>query len=256
MIETFAFTDPWAIAAAVIAVFILGLAKGGLSGVGMLVVPIMALVISPVQAAAIVLPLLIVSDLISLWTWRGTWDRRTLALMLPGAVIGIGIGWLTAALVSDAAVRLIVGSIAVAFVLRWLTQTAAQRAMAQPHNTGKASFWGAVAGYTSFVAHAGGPPYQVYTMPLQMHARAYTGTSVAFFGIVNAVKVVPYIALGQFDAANLSTSAILAPLAIVATLIGAAIIRRMSTDTFYKITYALAMFVGCKLIWDGIRGLI
>lgn len=256
MLDNFAFADPWAIAAAVIAVIVLGLAKGGLGGVGMLVVPVMALVIPPVQAAAIVLPLLIVSDAISVWAWRGSWDKRTLLLMLPGAMIGIGIGWLTAALVSDAAVRLIVGGIAVAFVLRWLVQTAAQRATARPQHAGKASFWGAVAGYTSFVAHAGGPPYQVYAMPLGQDARTYTGTNVAFFAIVNLVKLVPYFALGQFDSANLTTSAVLAPLAIVATLAGAAIIRRMSTETFYRITYGLAFVLGLKLIWDGVQGLI
>jgi uncharacterized protein len=256
MLSAFPFTDPWSITAAIIAVIVLGLAKGGLTGVGMLVVPIMALAISPVQAAAIVLPLLIVSDIISLWTWRGTWDRRTLALMLPGAVVGIGVGWATAAMVSDDMVRLIVGGIALAFVLRWLLQTAAQRAAAQPQHSGKASFWGAVAGYTSFVAHAGGPPYQVYTVPLGMDARAYTGTNVAFFAIVNAIKLVPYFALGQFDRANLSTSALLAPLAILATLAGAALIKRMSTGTFYKITYALAFLVGLKLVWDGLSHLL
>lgn len=255
MFASFPFADPWSLTAALLAVVVLGLAKGGLSGVGMLVVPVMALVISPVQAAAIVLPLLLVSDAISLWTWRGVWDRRTLVLMLPGAVIGIGIGWLTAAMVSDAAVRLIVGVIAVAFVLRWLTQSAASRAAAQPEHAGKAGFWGAVAGYTSFVAHAGGPPYQVYTVPLGMDARLYTGTSVVFFAVVNVIKVVPYIALGQFDAANLTTSAVLAPVAVVCTLLGAAIIRRMSTETFYTITYALAFVVGVKLIWDGVAGL-
>jgi uncharacterized protein len=253
---SFPFTDAASISAALIAVVILGLAKGGLGGVGMLVVPVMALVISPVQAAAIVLPLLIVSDIISLWTWRGAWDRRTLALMLPGAMIGIGIGWLTAAMVSDDVVRLIVGGIALAFVLRWLTQTAAQRAAAQPQHAGKASFWGGVAGYTSFVAHAGGPPYQVYTMPLGMDARTYTGTNVAFFAIVNVVKLVPYFALGQFDRANLTTSAVFAPVAVAATLAGAAIIRRMSTETFYRITYALAFLVGLKLVWDGASHLL
>jgi hypothetical protein len=256
MFAAFPFTDTWSIAAALVAVVLLGLAKGGLTGVGMMVVPIMALAISPVQAAAIVLPLLIVSDIISLWTWRGAWDRRTLALMLPGAMIGIGVGWATAAFVSDDMVRLIVGGIALAFVLRWLTQTAAQRAMAQPQRRGPAAFWGGVAGYTSFVAHAGGPPYQVYTVPLGMDARAYTGTNVAFFAIVNAVKLVPYFALGQFDRANLTTSAALAPLAIIATLAGAALIKRMSTATFYRITYALAFVVGLKLVWDGASHLL
>ena len=255
MFDSFAFTDPWAITAALVAVAIMGLAKGGLGGVGILAVPVMALTIPPMQAAAIALPLLLVSDCISLWTWWGTWDRRTLRLMLPGAMVGIGVGWLTAAVVSDEAVRLIVGGIAVAFVLRWWTQSAAKRATRETQHAGRAGFWGALAGYTSFVAHAGGPPYQVYAMPLGHDARIYTGTSVVFFAIVNAVKLVPYIALGQFDTANLTTSALLAPVAVVATLVGAAIIRRMSTDAFYRITYGIAFVVGLKLIWDGVWGM-
>ena len=251
----FAFTDFWSLIAAAAAVFVLGLSKGGLAGVGILVVPIMALAIPPVQAAAIALPLLIVSDLIALWTWRGTADRRTLVLMLPGAMLGIAVGWATAAMVSDAAVRLILGLIAVAFVTRWLTQSVAARETARPQHQGKAAFWGTLAGYTSFVAHAGGAPYQVYTLPLRMDTRTYTGTSVVFFAIVNAVKVGPYIALGQFDASNLTTSALLAPLAIGATLAGAGIVRRMSVTAFYRFTYGMAAVVGVKLIWDGAAGL-
>jgi uncharacterized membrane protein YfcA len=105
------------------------------------------------------------------------------------------------------------------------------------------------------VAHAGGPPYQVYTLPLQQGVRTYTGTNVAFFAIVNAVKVVPYLALGQFDATNLTASAIFAPLAVAATLAGAALVKRMSVTFFYRFTYAMALIVGAKLIWDGMQGI-
>ena len=250
------FHDPMALLVMALAAAVVGLAKGGLSGVGVMAVPVLALVLPPVQAAAILLPILCLTDLVATWTWWGSWSRRTLLLMLPGAVAGIGVGWLTAALVSDDAVRLIVGGIALAFVGRWLWQLWRRRPQApHPEQPAKASFWGALAGYTSFVAHAGGPPFQVYTLPLGLDPRVLTGTNVAFFAIVNYVKLVPYLALGQFDARNLGASALLAPLAVAFTFAGAAIIRRMRAEVFYPVTYALTALVGLKLVWDGLAAL-
>lgn len=249
------FTDPWSLAIALLAVSVIGLAKGGLAGVGILGVPILAMIMSPVQAAGILLPILLVTDGFSLWAWWKSWDNRTLLIMLPGAMLGIAVGWATAAFVSDAAVRLIVGVIAVLFVLRWATQGKVRRATPSSHNTAAASLWGSLAGYTSFVAHAGGPPYSVYTMPLQLDPKILTGTSVLFFAIVNAVKLVPYFALGQFDGSNLAAAAFLTPVAVVFTFVGAWIIRHMKAEVFYPFTYAMVMLVGLKLVWDGWFGL-
>jgi uncharacterized membrane protein YfcA len=253
--EGLAFGDPWSLVIGMIAVAIVGMAKGGLGGVGILGVPIMALVISPVQAAGILLPLLVISDGFSLWAWWKSWDNRTLAMMLPGAIIGIGVGWATAAFVSDDVVKLIVGMIAVIFVLRWATQGKTRRSIAQGHRPVAASFWGSLAGYTSFVAHAGGPPFSVYAMPLNLDPKILTGTSVVFFAVVNAVKLIPYFALGQFDPTNLLASAILAPVAIIFTFVGAWIIKVMRAEVFYPFTYAMTLLVGLKLVWDGMGAL-
>jgi uncharacterized membrane protein YfcA len=211
-------------------------------------VPVLALALPPVQAAAIILPILCLTDIVATWTWWGTWSRRTLASMLPGALAGIGVGWLTAAIVSDAVVRLIVG---VVVWLLWHRRPQAPR----PEDPVRASFWGGLAGYTSFVAHAGGPPFQVYALPLGLDPRVLTGTSVAFFTIVNYIKLIPYFALGQFDATNLGASALLAPLAVAFTFVGAWIIRRMRAEVFYPVTYAMTALVGLKLVWDGLLGL-
>lgn len=254
--DTTAFHDPWSLGVMALAAMLVGLAKGGLAGVGVMAVPVLALVLPPVQAAAILLPILCLTDLVATWNWWGTWSRRTLGLMLPGALLGIGVGWLTAAVVSDAVVLLIVGVVALAFVGRWLWQTSRRRVPPpRPESVAPASFWGGLAGYTSFVAHAGGPPFQVYTLPLGLDPRVLTGTSVAFFTIVNYVKLIPYAALGEFDTQNLGTSAALAPLAVAFTFVGAAIIRRMRAEVFYPITYALTALVGLKLVWDGLSGL-
>ena len=118
-------------------------------------------------------------------------------------------------------------------------------------NTGKGVFWGIVAGFTSFVSHAGGPPYQMYTLPLRMDKRLFAGTAVVFFSVTNAVKLVPYFLLGQFNTQNLATSAVLLPLAPVATLTGVWAVKRISQEGFYKVTYAAVLLVSLKLIWDG-----
>lgn len=248
--------DPWFYAAAVPAVILVGLSKGGLGGAMALIgVPLMALVVPPVQAAAIMLPILIVMDVVSLWAWRGERDPTTLKLMLPGAMVGIGLGWLTAAYVTADAVKLIVGLVAVGFFLRWLQQKIVVSADVSGHNAPKAAFWSLVSGFTSFVAHAGGPPYQIYALPLKQRPAMYVGTSVIYFAIVNAVKLVPYFMLGQFDATNLSASAILMPIAPLATLAGAWTVRRIRPDLFYPFMYTMVLIVGSKLVWDGVTAL-
>lgn len=246
-------TDPLFYATAIPAVVLVGLAKGGLGGaMAMIGVPLMSLVVSPVQAAAIMLPILIVMDIVSLWTWRGERDPVTLKLMLPGAMAGIGIGWAMAAAVTTGAVRLMVGVVAVAFFLRWVSlKLSPGGERASPHNPLRALFWSAVSGFTSFVAHAGGPPYQVYALSLRQAPALFVGTSVIFFAVVNAVKLVPYFMLGQFDGTNLAASAVLMTLAPPATLAGAWIVRRMKPDVFYPFMYAVMLVVGLKLVWDG-----
>ena len=152
--------------AAVIAAMLVGAGKGGLPVVGMLGVPVLSLVISPVMAAGLLLPVYVVSDMFGLYAYRHAFDRRVLAIVLPGAVAGIGFGWATAHLVPEAAVTGLVGAIGVVFALNLLLrrQAGGDRARSR-RQVGPGLFWGAVTGFTSFVSHSGGPPYQVYTLP-------------------------------------------------------------------------------------------
>ena len=249
-------TDPYFYAAAIPAVTFVGLSKGGLGGLGQLGVPFLALVVAPVQSAAIMLPILIVMDMVSLWSWRGFRDIATLKIMLPGAMIGIFIGYLTARIVSDDAVILIVGLIGLWFAIRSMLPAKTAGVYGRPHNTTSGGFWGAIAGFTSFVAHAGGAPYQIYTMPLKQDPKTYTGTSTIFFAVVNAVKLIPYFALGQFDATNLSLSAVMFPLAVVSTMAGAWIVARMRAEVFYPYMIGMLLLVSAKLTWDGAAALI
>ena len=249
------FADPATVLAGLAAVVLVGLSKGGLGGAFALMgVPVLALVMPPVQAAALLLPLLLMMDAVGLWTWRGQFDRATLVSMLPAAAVGIGVGGLTAAVTPEALVRLIVGVVALAFVARSLRP--ARDGEARPPSRESAWFWGGVAGFTSFVAHAGGPPYQVHTLPLRLDPRIYTGTAVVFFAVVNVVKVIPYAALGQLDGRTLLSALVLLPPAVVSVLIGAALVRRMRPGVFYPFMLAMVALVGMRLVYDGLRGLL
>jgi uncharacterized membrane protein YfcA len=201
-------TDPLFYAAAVPAVTLLGLAKGGFSGLGMLSLPLMALVVSPVQAAAITLPILIVQDVVSVWAYRYTWDRRNVVLLLIGAAFGILAGYLLAAQVSDAAIKFAVGLISIAFSIRRMVL---ERGGRQPKPTladaPRGIFWGWVTGFTSMIAHAGGPPFQIYVMPQRLPRDVFVGTGAILFALINWIKVPPYLALGQITAENMATQA-------------------------------------------------
>ena len=251
-------TQPSFYLAAVPAVILLGLSKGGFAGLGVLGMPLMALTIPPVQAAAITLPILIVQDMVSVWAYRREWDRTNLKILLPGATAGILLAFLLAARVPDAAVALVLGVIAVVFALRRFVggrQTGASTP-ASRLNRPAGWFWGAVAGFTSMIAHAGGPPFQIYVIPQRLPREVFVGTGVVFFALVNLIKVPPYLALGQFTTENLLTSAVLFPLAIAATWAGVQLVRRVSGERFYDIVYALLLLLGCKLVFDGGRWLL
>ena len=241
-------------ASAIIAVIITGISKGGFGGLALFAVPLMALTISPIQAAGIMLPILIVMDWISLWAYRKTWDKSLLLMTLPGAIVGIALGGLLAGYVNEQVVRISVGMIAILFpayaVSSSLLKWSAGKGVVGNKPLGMIA--GITAGFTSFIAHAGGPPFQAYAIPHQLDKRVYAGTSVLFFTIVNAVKVIPYAALGQFDATNLKTSAMLIPLAPIGVLIGVWLLKRIDQTLFYRIMYGLIFITGLKLLYDGL----
>lgn len=253
-------TDPFFYLVAIPAVFLLGLTKGGFAGIGVVAVPMMTLAVSPVMAASVILPILLVQDVVSVWSFRKTWDKGILVLMLPAAAVGIVLGWALAALVDESAVRLAVGAISVVFALQRLWAERALKA-ADEIEAGPARPWfgvlcGATAGFTSQIAHAGGPPFQIYALPRGLPRDVFIGTSAIFFGVVNWMKVPAYLALGQLTPQALATAGVLLPLAIASTWAGVWLVRRVPAEGFYKLIYVLLVLVGGKLMFDGVRGLL
>lgn len=247
-------------AVTVLAVMLVGFGKGGMGdALGLLGVPILSFVMPSIQAAAILLPILIVMDIIALWTWRAHWNRATLLILLPGALIGLAIGWATFAIVPDYVMRLLIGFVALSFTGRFFYN----RYLAgnvqhppRPNEPIRATIWSTLSGYGSFIAHAGGAPFQVYALPLRLSPKEYTGTAVRFFALINALKLIPYFMLGVLSAGNMKTSAMLFPVALLATIAGAAVVKRMKPDVFYPWMYGMCALAGLKLAWDGIRPLV
>lgn len=246
-------TDPWFYAVAIPAILLMGISKGGFgSGAGLFATPLMALAVPIPQAAAILLPILLVMDAAGLWAYRGVFSRENLRLILAGGVIGVVLGALTFRYFDEAWIRLILGALSLGFV----AQRYYYRALAPSgRSTAKGLFWSAFSGVTSTIAHAGGPPLSIYLLPQRLDKSVMVGTTVIFFAVINAVKLVPYAWLGLFDARNLTTSLALAPLAPVGIWIGITLMRRLSEDLFYRVCYGLLVLVGVKLLWDGARAL-
>jgi uncharacterized membrane protein YfcA len=243
-------TDPYFYLVAVPAVILMGLAKGGFAGVGAMAMPLLALVISPVQGAAILLPVLLVQDAIGVWAFRRDLDRSILALMLPSAAIGIALGYLLAAEVSATGVLAALGIISIAFAAYRLWISRGKQPAPKHASPIVGGLLGIASGFTSQVAHAGQPPFQMYVLPKRLPPATLVGTTAIFFATVNWLKVPAYYALGQFTRENLTASAIMMPVAIASTFAGVWLVRRVNAERFYTFIYCMMLVVGVQLLWE------
>ncbi len=249
------FTDPLFYAFAVPAVVFLGLSKGGFTGIGMVATPLLAIILPPLEAAAILLPIILLQDVMSCWIYRRDWDPWNLKVMLPGAVIGVGAAWFFAAHVSNAAIRLVVGLIALGFALNaWLTRNIKPEDLPKPR-AGLGVIWGGVAAFTSTLVQIGGPPYFVFVLPQRLPKMLFVGTTCWFFALVNLMKVAPYVGLGQFTNSGLVTSAVLFPVAIASNFLGVWLVRVTPEALFFRITNVLVLVLGLELTRQGLMDL-
>jgi uncharacterized protein len=244
--------DPLTLALAVLAVVILGLAKGGFSGLGALATPLLALTLPPVTAAAVLLPVLLVQDVVSVWSFRKTWDGWIIAWMLPGALAGVALAAGLAAAIPEERLLVVLGAITLSFGLYRLWIERGGRIVTPSSSPGWiGTLFGVATGFTSQIAHAGGPPFQMWVTPRRLPHQTFVGTSSITFAAINWMKVPSYLLLGSFDRAVLTASALLMPLAIAATFAGVWLIRRIDSARFYRIIYLLMIALGARLIWQG-----
>lgn len=251
-------TDPLFYLLAIPAVLIVGISKGGLGGgLGLIAVPLMALAITPFQAAAILLPILCVMDLVSLWGFRGRYDSANLKILLPAAILGLGIGALSFQYLTETHIKLLIGIIALVFTLNFGINKLRKRS---PKKTSadrfRGSLWGTLAGFTSFSVHAGGPPMNIYLLPQQLDKTLFAGTTVIFFAVINYVKLVPYSLLGLLDTENLMTSLALVIFAPIGVYSGIWMHRRINETWFYQLCYCLLFLTSLKLLYEAVSELL
>ncbi len=245
-------SNPWFYAAAIPAILITGISKGGFAGgLGVLAVPLMSLTIPPREVAGIMLPILCLMDLIGVWAYRHHYDAANLRILMPSAVIGNLAGMVTFTWFDDQAIKFMVGSIAVIFTLYYWLSRGSDRPPT-PRNWWKGTFWGTVSGFTSFVSHTGGPPLSVYLLPQRIEKTLYAGTTVMYFAWINFTKLPAYGYLGQLNVPNLTMAAVLAPLAAAGTVFGVWLHGRVNATLFYRIIYLLVFVSGAKLVSDGL----
>ena len=239
-------------AVAIPAVVLMGLSKSGFgAGFGALAVPLMALVVPVPVAAAIMLPLLAIMDAMGLAALIRERDRDLIRLLLPAGLLGTVIGTLLFGVLSAQVVAGIVGVITLAFLAVRLLFPPRADAPPPPRWVGFAL--GATSGFTSFVAHAGGPPVSFYLLPQKLSPLRFTATTSVFFAAVNASKWIPYAFLGLIDTRNLLTSLTLAPFAPVGVWLGLKVVRRIDTTWFYRLFHLGMAATGVKLVWDAWR---
>ena len=245
-------TDPYFYAVAIPAVLLLGISKSGFgAGFGSLAVPMMALAVTVPQAAAILMPVLLLMDLLGLAAFRNDFDRKLLKFMLPFGLLGVAIGTLLFKLLDAKTVAALVGVFTLLFLAQRLLFPPRPGSAPPPRWVG--ALLTTTSGFTSFIAHAGGPPISAYVIPLKLKPMIFTGTMAFLFFFINLAKWIPYAWLGLLDWRNFATSLVLLPLAPVGVWIGVRIARRINPVLFYRMLYLGMLLTGCKLLWDGFR---
>jgi len=241
--------DPGFYALAVPAVLMMGLGKSGfLSGFGALATPLLALMVPVPQAAAIMLPLLLVMDGVGLQQLWHDRERALLKLLMPAGLLGVVVGTLLFGVLSAKTVAGLVGAITLLFLAQRLLFPPRPDSRPPPRWLG--AMLTATSGFTSFVAHAGGPPVNAYVLPLRLAPVTFAATMSVFFFVINLSKWIPYGWLGLLDWRNMSTSLALMPFAPVGVLVGVRLAHRIQPRRFYQLIYLGMLLTGVKLVWD------
>ncbi|MDI9334093.1 MAG: sulfite exporter TauE/SafE family protein [Cytophagales bacterium] len=241
--------DPWFYAAAIPSAILMGLGKSGFgAGLGALAVPLMALTISVPQAAAIMMPLLLLADVIGLRVFRREFDLTLLRQMLPFGLFGIVLGTILFKLLAPHVVAGCVGAFTLLFLAQRFLFPPKADAAPPPRWLGATLI--TLSGFTSFISHAGSPPFNAYAIPLKLKPVVFVATASYFFFFINMAKWLPYAYLGLLDMRNFWTSLVLMPFATLGVWLGQYVTRKMNPALFYRLVYVGMFLSGTKLLWD------
>jgi len=232
---------------------LIGMSKGGLPMVGMMSVPLVSMVMSPVKAAVLLLPLFVLTDVVAVGLYRKHYSLVNLKILVPAGLLGVLIGWLTASLISDLTLKFIIGLVGLVFCVQtWFNRSTLE--LPSPASRTKGLFWGSLAGFTSFISHSGGPPFQIFMLPQKLSKLEFAGTATLFFATVNLAKIAPYHQLRPYHLNDLMQLVGLIPLALLGTFLGAYFTRRLNEVWFHKLVQSGLFLVSLKLIADALNG--
>ncbi len=237
---------------AVFAAVTVGLGKGGLPVIASLAVPSLSLFMSPITAAGLLLPVYIVSDIFALFFYRKDFDIRVLKISIIGMTIGVLIGWFTANIVIEWVVTFIIGLMGVIFAINELFKNSIKKTKLKKFNQNKGIFLCSISGFTSFISHNGGPPWQIFVIPLGLSKVVYVGSSVIAFSYVNAIKVIPYFFLGQLNFESIKIASFLLIPASFAVYFGYLVVKLIPEKLFYLLVSWALLIISFKLIYDGL----
>lgn len=246
--------DLWFFAAAIPAVLFAGVSKAGFgSGAAFAATPILALALDPALALGVLLPLLMLVDLTTLRPYWRQWSWPDAKLVILGALPGVLLGALLYRATDPDVLRLLIGGLALAFVgFQMALKSGLIRTPARPVGPVLGALAGVLAGFTSFVSHAGGPPVAVYLLAQRLGKTAFQATTVLIFWAINLAKFVPYVFLGIFTAQTMVADLLLAPFALLGAWLGVRAHHLVPERIFFAITYVLLSVTGSKLIWDAL----
>ncbi len=228
-----------------LAVVITGISKSGFAGgLGVITVPILSLVMSPILAAALMLPTLLIMDALSVRAWWGKFNIHLLKVLLPFGVLGVLIGYLTYAYINEHQVKFILGVITLIFGVNGLFGKKFKKSFSD--NVGR--ILGTVSGFTSFVSHAGGPPLNFYLLTKKLAKPEYLGSAVIFFAVINFSKIFPYAAIGQFTVDNIILALLFSPISFLGVKLGVFLQGKINEPLFFKIIYVLLICLGVTFV--------
>ena len=228
---------------------LIGLSKGGLPATGMLAVPILSLSISPIHATTLLLPIYIISDVVGVWLYRKNFSAFNVKVLIQVGLIGVFVGWFTATMISEVVVTFLIGLIGISFCLNaWLRKVKIDEP--QIPKTVPGLFWGSLTGFTSFISHAGAPPFQVYVLPQKLSKADFAGTATLVFAAINLAKIVPYQDLRPYQWGDLIEALYLIPFAIAGTYAGAILTKKIPDKLFFLWVQIGLFAISLKLIWS------
>ncbi|HEV7816685.1 MAG TPA: sulfite exporter TauE/SafE family protein [Janthinobacterium sp.] len=247
-------SDPWFYLLCIPALLLTTISKGGFGlGLGVIAVPLMALRLPVPEVVALLLPVLFLTDLVTLWEYRGQWSWPLLRIAIPAALVGIGFGALAIHHLPETWLRLGIGIISIDFVRRRWWESRRPAPEDRDLHPAAGLFWGATSGFTSFMANAGEPALTVYLLPLKLTNRCFAGTAAAFFTVVNLAKLISFSMLGLFTRTTLLTSLTLIPVAVLGICVGVRLNRRLNITLFYKFSHVILFVIGTRLIYTSLK---